>query len=345
MHIWASTLFGGKERSVKLPKGMFKRGSSFYARLYSGGRERWISLGQELGEAKKRLHRLRGGEEPREKVTVAQACERWLASYVRTARNPKGQRLARCRAQKYLVPQLGARLLGQVSADDLRTYRLALERQELAPQTVSNVLTDVRCFFSWAEASGLLARSPVPRRLLPRLQERMPDRLTDDEVAALVEIEEPFGFVVRLGLGSGLRWGELCRLLASDVRQGVLMVSQTKSGKLRRVPLPPDLLSDVQGRVGRLVPFREGDPGTFSWHVRRLSGVERFHPHMMRHTYACTWIERGGGLPALQHILGHASIAMTLRYARLSDEAVREEVARTLGGKAVASAVAAKRQG
>jgi integrase len=129
-------------------------------------------------------------------------------------------------------------------------------------------------------------------------------------------------------------------MLAGDVRQGVLSVSQTKSGRVRRVPLPRALFEEIQCKAGRLVPFREVDSGTFSWHVRRLSGVERFHPHQMRHTYACTWIERGGGLPALQQILGHASIATTQRYARLSDEAVREQVARTLGSGTVADAVA-----
>src|SRR5262249_49448435 len=128
------------------------------------------------------------------------------------------------------------------------------------------------------EASGLVDRSPVPRRLLPRLQEQLPDRLTDDEVQALVRIDEPFGFVIRLGLGTGLRWGELCRSLASDVQLGVLTVTRSKNGKVRRVPLPSELVDEVQSKVGRLAPFREADPGTFSWHVRRLSGVERFLP-------------------------------------------------------------------
>lgn len=325
---------------MKLPKGMFRRGRSYCVRLHDGGRDKWVSLGSDLEGAKKRLQKLRAGERLSPRLTVAQACERWLEIYVQTARNPKGQRLARCRARRYLVPLLGDKLIGQVGPDNLRGYRLALERMELAPQTVSHVLTDARCLFSWAEACGLVAQSPVPRRLLPRIQERLPDRLTDPEVEALARIDEPFGSVIRLGLGTGLRWGELCRSLASDVRQGVLTVSQTKSGKLRRVPLPPELVTEIQGKVGRLVPFREADPGTFSWHARRQSGVERFHPHMMRHTYACTWIERGGSLPALQQILGHASIATTQRYARLSDEAVREQVARTLGAGTVANSVA-----
>ena len=56
--------------------------------------------------------------------------------------------------------------------------------------------------------------------------------------------------------------------------------------------------------------------------MRRLTGIEGFHVHQMRHTFACQWLERGGNLAALQQVLGHASIETTQRYARLSDEMV-----------------------
>ncbi len=136
---------------------------------------------------------------------------------------------------------------------------------------------------------------------------------------------EPHGFVVRLALGTGLRWGELTRAQASDVEGGMLVVSQTKSGKVRRVPLAPELLREVRGRVGRLVGYSWKSPGSFAKAVRKATGIEGFHVHQLRHTFACQWIERGGSLAALQQILGHASVVTTQRYARLSDEAVRRE--------------------
>ncbi|HKQ58184.1 MAG TPA: site-specific integrase [Candidatus Eisenbacteria bacterium] len=157
--------------------------------------------------------------------------------------------------------------------------------------------------------------------------------MSDEEAETLKALPDPHGLTCRLALGSGLRWGELCRAQAADVdRQGFLVVHhRTKSGKLRRVPLSPELLAEVRQRVGRLVPFQEVSKSSFAKVVRKKSGIAGFHPHQMRHTYACQWLERGGSLPALQQILGHASIVTTQRYAKLSDEAVMREAQRVNG--------------
>lgn len=58
--------------------------------------------------------------------------------------------------------------------------------------TVWHVLSDARCLFRWAEDEGLVDRSPFPRRVMPRLPERPPGRLTDEEVAQLLAIPEPW---------------------------------------------------------------------------------------------------------------------------------------------------------
>ena len=83
--------------------------------------------------------------------------------------------------------------------------------------------------------------------------------------------------------------------------------------------------------MGRLVAFSGRSQGAFARAVKKHSGVGRFHPHMMLHTFACRWLERGGSLAALQAILGHSSVVMTQRYARLSEEMVRLEAERLAG--------------
>ncbi|MDM7915408.1 MAG: site-specific integrase [Candidatus Eisenbacteria bacterium] len=308
----------------RLPKGVFRRGVSYYTRVFRGGRDRWISLGSDLDAAVAKLRKVRHGDVPNSRLTVREAALRWLETYVPTARNPKGVTLTKTRLERYLIPRLGHFAAGRLTGDDLRHYRLWLEKKPISKQTVTHVLSDCRCFLNWCEDSGLIDRSPVPRKLLPRLQERPPDRLTNEEVEAIIALPEPYGFIARLGLGTGMRWSEMCRAQARDVSDGCLVVSQTKSGRVRRIPLPPDLLAEVRGRVGRLVSYSSRS-GHFARMVRKLSGVERFHAHQMRHTFACRWLERGGSLDALQQLLGHSSVVTTQRYGKLSEHAVKEE--------------------
>jgi integrase len=328
----------------KLPKNMVKRKdrAGYHFRKKFAGRDVWISLGTDFSEAVAKLRKLqRDDQTPRSDVTVKVAAQRWLQQYVATARNPKQQVMAKARVAKYFDPFFGAMLLQRVTKEHIRSYRLWLEKHDIVANTVGHVLADVRCFLNWCEDAGLVDRSPFPRRIRPRIQEVPPDRLTDEEATVLKQLGDPHGFVCRLALGTGLRWGELTRAQASDVERGFLVVHQTKSGKVRRVPLAPELHAEVRRHVGRLVPFSVLSPGSFSAAIRRQSGIERFHAHQTRHTFACQWLERGGSLAALQQILGHASIETTQRYARISDDVVMRESER-LSAKEVANQVATK---
>jgi integrase len=192
---------------------------------------------------------------------------------------------------------------------------------------VARILSDLRTFLRWATepkpaGPGLLAANPWPRRALPRIAEAPPKRLTDEEVESVLGIGDPHAFVIRLGLATGLRWGDICRLEARMLKQSVegayLELTAAKVGRVLRVPITDDaLLTEIRGRVGRLVPFISTSTGSFNRAVRRRSEVKAFHIHQLRHTFACRYLERGGQLAALQQILAHASIKTTERYARL----------------------------
>ena len=141
---------------------------------------------------------------------VQDAATRWIEMNVRTARNEAGFVLASQRVRDFLLPALGTTSIGSLTGDDIRGYRLWIERtKRVAPQTVAHLLADLRCMLNWAVDGGLIEHSPFPRRAVPRIQEVAPCRLSDDEVEALVHLPEHYGFIARLGIGTGLRVGSL----------------------------------------------------------------------------------------------------------------------------------------
>ena len=61
--------------------------------------------------------------------------------------------------------------------------------------------------------------------------------------------------------------------------------------------------------------------------IARRAGVP-FRCHDLRHRFASEFLQRTGGLAALQAILGHRTVAMTMRYAHVMTEHLHRAVAR-----------------
>jgi len=319
-------------------RNLFKRGHVWYYRKLVNGRNRVRSL--HTGDETIARRKARALEAERDllladrRATVAALSKKWLATSVaRTRRNARDQRTVAQRVRDYFDPFLGMKPVGAVTRRDLQEYAAWLQaRGTLKLQTVAHVLADARCFFNWAVEAEYLTASPFPRKLMPRIEEKAPDRLSDDELERVLRIPEPWAFVVRLGLGTGLRWGEMVAVRSTDLQKAPdgcwqLLVPRSKSRRPRRVPLSPDLATELRRHVGMLVGRSARSSGSFNNAVRRKSGVERFHVHQLRHTFGCRYMEAGGELLALKEILGHADIQTTLRYSALADEVVRRDAA------------------
>lgn len=131
---------------------------------------------------------------------------------------------------------------------------------------------------------------------------------------------------MRRSEAEGLTWDRV------DLSRGVLRLEITKSGRRREVPMRQrvyDVLANRPGvREGRLWPEGSTRAGfEDAVEAARLDAPFRFHD--CRHHFASWFMMRGGSLPALQKILGHASLAMTMRYAHLSPQHLRGEMAKT----------------
>jgi hypothetical protein len=194
-----------------------RKGRGYYTRRWTDGNDRWLALGPDFDEACRKLRNAERSEVPVVRLTLKEAAAKWLETYVAKNRAPKQRVKAAQRVRDYFEPFMGYKLLSRVDKEDLRAMRLWLKRQEKKPLSVRHILADVKCFFRWCEDASWLDRAPIQHRLLPKSQERPPDRLDDADVERLLSVPEPYAFIVRLALGTGLRWGELARLNSNDL--------------------------------------------------------------------------------------------------------------------------------
>lgn len=131
-----------------------------------------------------------------------------------------------------------------------------------------------------------------------------------------------------LALNTGMRRGELTQLQWRDIdlpaARLTVRAGYAKSGKARHIPLNREALdvlralrADQEG-AGRLFPVASVAK---AWdRVVEAAGLEDFHFHDLRHTFASKLVMAGVDLNTVRELLGHGDIKMTLRYAHLAPE-------------------------
>ena len=215
----------------------------------------------------------------------------------------------------------------------------------LSPFSIQGHARAVKAFWGWLEREGHVETNRLARFPLPRVPVKPVDILTTDQLRQLlVQIDRmtPNGaryfLIILLLIDTGLRISELASITLANIdlaQSGIRVLG--KGQKVRFVPLSPETRREIsrflKASRPRLSPpqsqylFATPDGNAIAvnsvqQYLRRLgrnAGLEgvRVTPHVLRHSFASAYIANGGNPFTLKEILGHSTLAMTMRYVHL----------------------------
>lgn len=221
-----------------------------------------------------------------------------------------------------------------------------------AKTTTGMRISHLHCFFAriieW-DYPDAPARNPIFAGDMPIRDRPLPRFLSDPDAAALLTaaraLPDLFDRVaVEVLARTGLRKGEFLGLTRDAITViGEARWLRTPIGKLhtdRYIPLHPRVDELLQQWLcahppqpdnstlmftdrGRPIPGRRVDYAVYA--AAAAAGIGHVTPHQLRHTLATQAINRGMSIEAIAALLGHASLSMTMTYARIADRTVADE--------------------
>lgn len=262
-------------------------------------------------------------------------------------------------SKRYLLAvvksHFGEKKLSKITYLDLETYRnnrKATPTMGGKPRTDASVNREMALIghmLNKAVEWGLLENSPFRKgkRLMFKENNQRLRFLADTEIDTLLDACSPhLRPIAEIALHTGMRRGEVLGLKWEQVRNGFIYLKETKSGKSRQIPINDQaarVFRDLRKKNQLKSPYVFCDAkGNRFYEVKRSftsackkAGLEDFRFHDLRHTFASHLVMNGVGLKAVQELLGHADLTMTMRYAHLSQGHLQAAVAvlNVLGSK------------
>lgn len=249
---------------------------------------------------------------------------------------------------KYILPELGDLKLQLIKEENIKQYIQSLQARGLSAGSINTIFRVLNQIISKAYQQGFMQNNPCSLIELPRRTKQIKKVLTIKEQQSLVQeaLKEPTCSPIILSLYTGMRIGEISALMWENINldEGEIYICQTlqriyqsnKEGKktriyigrpktessVRIIPISPHLRKYLsEKKQFSDSPYVINVKGSFaeprvitdrSLSVSRQAGLEDFHFHCLRHTFATRALEQGADITNLSYIMGHASSKMTL---------------------------------
>jgi len=271
------------------------------------------------------------------------AIDAWLDALTHQRRASPHTLLAYRADLARLITLAADRPLETLTPHDIRAMVRALHGAGLGGRSIARALSAWRSLYKWLARHRGFTHNPCQGVRAPRSPKALPDALSPDQAAALLNAAPEDTAALRdramfeLLYSSGLRLSELSGLnvdCAVEVASGEVTVTG-KRNKTRRVPVgtparkaladwlavrdemaAPGERALFVGARGARISNRVIESRLARWAQLQGLGVH-VHPHMLRHSFASHLLQSSGDLRAVQEMLGHESIRTTQIYTHL----------------------------
>ncbi len=249
-----------------------------------------------------------------------------------------------------LLKEIGKGRLDEIRRTDLEAFIEQDQDRGLSSSTVNAHMKVVKAFVRFLMAEGVVSSEVLLKRLTIRVPDGLPRAMEPEDVRRLLGVVEDVRdrAMVMVLLRTGMRIGELLRARLEDVLIGErkIVIFEAQKNRVGRVVYLSDDALEALGvwlktrEAKRTFLFYAQGRETMSYTTARSmffrylikAGLAHkgYSLHCLRHSFATELLNAGMPLECLQVLLGHNSLQMTRRYARLSDKTREEQYFRAM---------------
>lgn len=233
--------------------------------------------------------------------------------------------------------------MGQVTEEWLREYSVSLRQRRfkgrpLASATINGHVRSIRAFFSWSYRNLYTSTHLLRDFSPPKITRQSVDVLSEDEIILLMDAASRTKrdvAIISLMCDTGLRASEVTGALIEDldIDKGLLKV--LGKGRVERTVVfgrstgkyllsyliherPNDSLSPCVFLTATGMEMNRSSLYQLFRRLKKSSGIARVHPHLLRHSFATTFLLNGGNAFILKAALGHTTMNMVLNYVHFA---------------------------
>ena len=234
---------------------------------------------------------------------------------------------------------------------ELEGYLSYMERGQFASSTISRNVASIRALFQYLYQENRIERDPSLELKPPKVEKRMPEILTVDEVDRLLkqpDLNTPKGIrdsaMLELLYATGMRVSELLRLNLEDLNLRLGYVVCHDEDKERVIPIGnvcktamEKYLKEARGKFVKEneteILFTNCSGKSMSrqgfWKVLKgyaeEAGIQHdITPHTLRHSFATHMLQNGADVKSVQEMLGHSDISTTQVYLNFGVAKMRD---------------------